>query len=168
MELRLGQILVQEGVLTEHQLSEALAEQAQTGEPLGLICERCFSVPPQQVEQAWATQYVGLTREIDPEVEFFEQSALDLVTRRQAWQFHILPIRFDSRELMIATTREDLPRALRFATNVIGVPVYFVITDAHRLGVALSRHYPLPGMDTDSVGMLQVRQWMACARTQPG
>ncbi len=152
MEFRLGQLLVQSGVLTEHQVKKVLARQLTSGEPFGLLSEQLFGVDPSAIEEAWARQYARITRTIDPEVEVFEDRAKDLITRRQAWQFRILPIRFDGDELMIATTQEHLRRALRFAVHVIGVPVFFVMAEADVLEKALTKHYSGPGM-TDRAGI---------------
>ncbi len=152
MEGRLGQLLVQSGVLTEHQVKKVLARQLTSGEPFGLLSEELFGVDPSVIEDAWARQYARITRTIDPEVEVFEDRAKDLITRRQAWQFRILPIRFDGDELMIATTQEHLRRALRFAVNVIGVPVFFVMAEAETLEKALTKHYAWPEM-TDRAGL---------------
>jgi type IV pilus assembly protein PilB len=151
MELRLGQVLVDTGVLTDSQARRVLAEQQRTGEPFGVLCERMFAVDPDAIEQAWALQYATLSRSIDPRREPIEDRALALVTRRQAWQFRVLPMRFDGDELMVATTQQHLRRALRFATAVLGVPVYIVLTEPRSLGEALCRHYPLPGMTAASV-----------------
>lgn len=151
MEFRLGQLLVEQGVLDEDQVQNVLLRQQETGEPFGLLCERMFDVSPDAIESAWALQYAKLTRSIDPTTEVFDQHALELLTRRQAWQFRILPIRFDGNELLIATTQQHLRRALRFAVNVIGIPVYFVITEPDMLGEALCRYYELPGMTPDSI-----------------
>ncbi len=150
-EVRLGQLLVDEGVLTARQVDLIISEQERTGEPFGLLAERLFGVDPQKIEQAWAKQYAGLTRTVNPAIELFDEQATELVTRRQAWQFRILPMRFEGRELLIATTQQHLRRALRFATNVIGIPVFFVMADPHELGQALCTHYPLPGMTPESV-----------------
>ena len=60
---------------------------------------------------------------------------------------------FDGDELMIATTQTHLRRALRFAVNVIGIPVYFVMTEENKLGHALCRHYDLPGFTPGCVGV---------------
>ena len=60
-------------------------------------------------------------------------------------------MRFEGRELLIATTQQHLRRALRFATNVIGIPVFFVMADPLELGRALCSRYPLPGMTPESV-----------------
>ena len=151
MEVRLGQLLVESGVLTGQQVDHIVAAQADTGEPFGLLAERLFSVDPERIEEAWAKQYAGLTRTVDPRVEVFNEDASALVTRRQAWQFRILPIRFEGRELLIATTQQHLRRALRFATNVIGIPVFFVMSESKALGRALCRRYPLPGMTPEAV-----------------
>lgn len=151
MELRLGQVLCEQGVLTERQVQCILQRQKETSQPFGLLCEQMFSVSPEAIERAWAMQYASLTRMIDPAREAMDVSTLELITRRQAWQFRVLPIRFDGRELMLATTRTQLRRALRFANNVLGLPVYLVLADPHALGEALCRHYPMPGMNVQSI-----------------
>lgn len=151
MEFRLGQVLVEQGVLTADQVQTILEQQQKSGEPFGLLCERIFDVEPEAVETAWAVQYARLTRTIDPDAETFDPRALELVTRRQAWQFRILPVRFDGHELMVATTERHLRRALRFAVNVIGIPVYFVMAEPMRLGAALCRYYELPGFTPASI-----------------
>ncbi len=158
MDVRLGQLLIEQGVLTADQVSDALERQADSGEPLGLLCERLYGVAPEAIELAWAAQYARLTRTIDPEAEPLEDRALGLITRRQAWQFRILPLRFDGNELMIATTLSHLRRALRFAVNVIGVPVFFVMTDEEQLGRALCRHYELPGFTPGCVNMTAIER----------
>ena len=151
MELRLGALLIESGAMTEDQVAQVLLEQEENCEPFGVIAERRFGVDPAAVEQAWATQYSQLTRIIDPDLEVFEDRALALVTRRQAWQFRVLPIRFEPHELMMATTHVHLPRALRFVTGVIGYPVFFVLAEPAELGRALCRHYPLAGMRPECV-----------------
>ena len=150
-EVRLGQLLVESGGLTSRQVDAIVAEQERAGEPFGLLAERLYGVDPQRIEEAWAQQYAGLTRTVNPEVEVFDEKAVALVTRRQAWQFRVLPLRFEGRELIIATTERHLRRALRFATNVIGIPVFFVMADSLALGRALCQRYPLPGMTPESV-----------------
>ncbi|MBX3373523.1 MAG: hypothetical protein KF817_06800 [Phycisphaeraceae bacterium] len=151
MEPRLGQLLVEAGVLSASQVARILEAQAHAGEPFGLLAERLFGVDPVVVENAWADQYVRLSRCVDPRTERIDPDALAMVTPRQAWQFRVLPIRFEPCELMLATTREHLRRALRFAVNVLGVPAFVVLSDPLALGEALCRHMPMPGLTPAAV-----------------
>ncbi len=150
-EVRLGQLLVEADVLTTQQVDDIVGQQQRTGEPFGLLAERLFGVDPLKIEDAWACQYAGLTRTVNLAIEVFDDEAAELVTRRQAWQFRIMPLRFEGRELLIATTQQHLRRALRFATNVIGIPVFFVMADPMDLGRALCERCPLPGMTPESI-----------------
>jgi hypothetical protein len=171
MEVRLGDLLVEHGVLTKAQVVAILDEQESCGEPFGVLAERIFGVDPAAVECAWARQYATLTRFVDPEAEAIDDRALDMVTRRQAWQFRVLPIRFEPRELMVATTQAHLPRALRFAISVIGYPVFFVLAAPAPLGRALCRHYPLPGLSADAIegaGLHLLVRDIAQAAKSPG
>ena len=145
MEVRIGNILVDRGILTTDQVKAVLNVQHRTGQPFGLICEELYDVDPSQIEAAWAAQYAELTRTIDPRLMAPGSDVLATMTRRQAWQFNALPIQWDGAELILATTPEALPRALRFATNVLGVPAYFVMCDPDALQTALQSNYPLPG-----------------------
>jgi hypothetical protein len=167
MQGRLGEVLVQSGVLSQEQVEQVLMKQSECGKPFGLLCERMFSIAPSQIEDAWASQYAGLTRTINPATESFDPQALSLITRRQSWQFRVLPIRFDEGELMLATTEQHLRRGLRFATNVITVPVYLVIAAPDALGQALCKHYPLPGMTAKSVAGNDFERLALAASTAP-
>jgi len=59
---QLGQIMVDEGFLTEAQLLEALAEQSRTGTPLGKVLVDLGFVSPGAVANALAEQHGGLLR----------------------------------------------------------------------------------------------------------
>ena len=145
MELRIGTILMDQGILSEDQVKAVLNVQHRTGQPFGLICEQIYDIAPKAIEAAWARQYAARTSTVDPRLLTPDPDAVDAISRRQAWQFSVLPIQWDGRELMMATTAKDLCRALRFATNVLGIPAYFVMCEPAALQEAMQMHYPLPG-----------------------
>ncbi|MFM9957199.1 MAG: hypothetical protein ACKVZJ_03920 [Phycisphaerales bacterium] len=151
MGLRLGEVMVAQGLLTEHQVQQILHHQRHAHRPFGVLAEDLFGISEDEVERAWVAQYASLTRQINPHDEKIDPEALRLVDRRQAWQFRVLPIRFDGDELMIATTPEHLVRALRFASRCVPRPCYFVLTDSRHLGDALVRYFPMAGMTAESV-----------------
>jgi len=59
---QLGQLMVDEGFLTEEQLSQALAEQGQSGQPLGQVLVDLGYVSPGAVANALAEQHGGLLK----------------------------------------------------------------------------------------------------------
>jgi hypothetical protein len=87
---------------------------------------------------------------VDPE-------ALSLIDRRQAWQFRLLPLRFEAGEVMLCTTQDHLVRALKFAGWRIRASCYFVLSDPLALGEAMMKHYPMAGMGPGVVnGRLEI------------
>lgn len=144
--MRIGELLVRQGILTEAEVKLVLAEQCKRTEPFGAICERLFGVAPEVIEDAWVEQYTELTGVLVPDFESCDPAVMNILTRRQAWQFRIVPVRWEDGALVLATTRDHLQRALRFATNTISVPVYFLIADSDALAEALEHHYPMGGL----------------------
>jgi hypothetical protein len=149
--MKIGELLVRHRILTQSQADAALAEQIKSGEPFGRVCERLFGVPPTLVEGAWAEQYASLVADVDARLDEVESAAEATVTRRQAWQFRVAPLRFEDGELVVATCVPSLPRALRFATSHIASPVFFVLVTPDELAAHLNRRFPMLGMDAEAV-----------------
>ena len=146
MGMRLGEILVRRGVMSVDQVQQLLDEQAETCRPFGLLAEERFGISAKLVEQAWAEQYAEVAPRLDPNSCEPDPRALELVTRRQAWQFRVLPVHFEGVEVVLSTTMQDLPRAVRFGTNFIHRPCSFVMCTPEELDRALERHFPMLGM----------------------
>jgi len=134
------------GVLTGQQVETVLQEQRRTGRPFGVIVERLFNVNPTVLDRAWAEQYAANSSPVDPATERCDLEVVQTVTRRQAWQFKILPLRRDAGgDVMVCTSKENLPRALRFAYGHFGPCCYFVVCDEEKLIDALEKRHPMPG-----------------------
>lgn len=146
MTIRLGDLLVKRGVITTAQRDSILDYQRLTGRPFGELAEKIYGVREAVIESAWAEQYAGLSKVVDPRREAVDPEVLPLIDRRQAWQFRMLPLRFDGAELMVCTTEKHLVRALRFAGWKIRAQCFFVMAEPQALGEALTRYYPMAGM----------------------
>ena len=144
--MRIGEMLVRMGVLNREQVEAILDEQQAGNEPFGAVAERLFDIPPDTIERAWIEQTQERATIFDAE-RGIEDEARELVVRRQAWQFGIVPLRVDDGYLIAATSRKQLPRAVRFATRVLGMPVQFEIADDDELSRLLALQYPIRGMD---------------------
>tara|TARA_Y100001933_G_C18913879_1_gene527948 strand:+ start:241 stop:723 length:483 start_codon:yes stop_codon:yes gene_type:complete len=156
MPMRLGDLLVQRGVIDDEQRAEVLRQQRVTGRPFGLLAEEMFGVDPRAVERAWAAQYAGYAERIDLDTETPSVDALRVLEPRQAWQFAVLPLRIEQDELVLATTEEHLARALRFAGWRVPFQCRFAICDEQDLSRAIEQHYPMAGLTTDAMRSLRL------------
>lgn len=149
MTLRLGELMIERGLMTQDQVQRVLDHQRAKGGAFGDIAERMFDLHPADVEGAWASQYASIAQRVDPSSEDVSEEALALVSTRQAWQFRMVPLRIERGEAVVCTTEELLPRALRFAYRMFRQPVYFVIGQPKAVERTLSARYPMPGMGPD-------------------
>ncbi|USN99027.1 MAG: hypothetical protein H6810_12905 [Phycisphaeraceae bacterium] len=158
MTLRLGDILVERGVLSEAQRERILEHQRIHARPFGLLAEEMFGVSPQAVELAWASQFARIAEWVDPAGFEPSREALNLVDARQAWQFGVLPLRIECEELVIATTEDRLARALRFSGWRIPMTCRFVLCEEEALFDALAVRKPMAGLTADSMRALKISQ----------
>ncbi|MEX0886789.1 MAG: hypothetical protein WD009_10165 [Phycisphaeraceae bacterium] len=143
--LRIGEILIDQGVMSRQQVFEVLQAQKRLHLPFGVLAEQMFEVTLESIEQAWVSQYHDFTGTIDLSEVRVDDEALRLIHRRQAWQFEILPVHIDSTgELLIAASRSRLARAVTFAANRLNRAVFFRIADREQLRTFLQRYYPMP------------------------
>jgi hypothetical protein len=143
--IRIGQILIEQGVLSEQQVFEIIEVQKKDHLPFGVLAERMFDVTIGSIEQAWIEQYHRFTGTIDLSSQQVDDKALALLNRRQAWQFEMLPLHFESGgELLVAASRSRLARAVTFMTARLEPVVYFRIAESAQLRKFLQQHYPMP------------------------
>ncbi len=150
--IKIGEILIEQGVLSEQQVFEVLEAQKQHRMPFGVLAERMFDVTLHSIENAWVEQYHRFTGTIDLSGEKFDNEALRVLNRRQAWQFELLPIRTEpDGEMLVAASANRLARAVTFAANRIDRAVYFRIAEQEQLRDFLQQHYPMPELSREII-----------------
>ncbi|MCS7033586.1 MAG: hypothetical protein NZ561_06275 [Phycisphaerae bacterium] len=142
--LPLGEILIEQGVLTRPQVEHLLKVQQTCPRPIGDLAERLYGVAPSAIEDAWVEQYLRTVGVVDLNDLAIEVDCLRLLNRRQAWQFHMLPANRQTGELNVATDADSLVRAVNFSTRKLDEPVLFLIAERQQLREFLARHYPVP------------------------
>jgi Type II secretion system (T2SS), protein E, N-terminal domain len=142
--IQIGELLVQQGALTGEQVAHILAVQKSSHRPFGDLAERLFGVKASVVEDAWVQQYLSIAGVVDLDEQKVDVECLRLLNRRQAWQFHTLPLSHSDGNLNMATDAEHLVRAVNFATRRIDESVYFVVARREQLREFLMKHYPVP------------------------
>ncbi len=143
--IKIGEILIERGVLSEQQVFEILQAQRSHGVPFGVLAERMFDVTVDTIEEAWVEQYSRLTEPIDLTQVDVDTHVLKLINRRQAWQFECLPLREEpSGELLFAATKNRLARTVAFVSQKLKPVVYFRLAESQQLRRFLQEHYPMP------------------------
>ena len=142
--IRLGEILVEQGLLTREEVKQILQAQQRQGRPFGVLAEQLFGLDPRVVESAWVTQYAALAGVVDPETLDVDPSCIALINRRQAWQFHLAVVGHEEGELVVVTDPKHLARALRFAAATFREPAFFRVAEPGALEAFLMEHYPVP------------------------
>ncbi len=150
--IRIGQILVERGVLTPQQVFEVVQAQRDRAVPFGVLAERMFDVTVESIEEAWIEQYCRTTGITDLATQQVDARVLQMINRRQAWQFEILPLRMEpSGELLMAASRHRLARAVTFAASRLKPVVYFRVAESDQLREFLRLHYPMPEVSEEIV-----------------
>jgi len=142
--IRIGELLVEQGTLTPGEIDQIVQVQRETHRPFGELAEQLFGIDPKAVEDAWVQQYIRISGVIDLESQKIDTDCLRRLNQRQAWQFHVLPMHRQDRELHAATSAEHLVRALNFASRTIDEPIYLLIAQRQQLCDFLMKYYPVP------------------------
>ncbi len=142
--IRIGEILVEQGVMSEQQVFEVVQAQKKLKLPFGVLAERMFEVTVESIENAWVEQYHRFTGTINLDEQRFDVEALRMLSARQAWQFEMMPISFEpTGELLVAASRRRMARAVTFATNRLARVVFFRVAESVQLRAFLQKHYPM-------------------------
>lgn len=143
MKARLGELLLERGLISSDQLTVALTEQRKSGERLG----RCL-VRLGLVDESYLTALLSELldyRSVDVERERPDPSALAMLPRALALRHRVLPLRYErgSGELVLAVREpQDLPALDEIAGRIgDGVRLQPVLAGANGLERAVERHY---------------------------
>jgi hypothetical protein len=142
--IQIGQLLIEQGVLTPDQVQHILKIQKMSHRPFGDLAERLYGINPRAIEDAWVEQYVRVAGVVDLNQQKIDEQCLRQINRRQAWQFHLLPVNRTDDNLNMATSAQDLVRAVNFSCKKLDEPVYFMIAERMQLREFLMKHYPVP------------------------
>ncbi|MCH7688001.1 MAG: Flp pilus assembly complex ATPase component TadA [Planctomycetes bacterium] len=137
---RLGQILVENGHLTEDQLWDVLEEQKQSpGEVIGQVAVRMGLVTGEQVTEALAEQWgmpvVNLSETTIP------PKVLELVPQTMAEIYKIMPISLKNDVLTVAMADPQNVAALDDLRNFLGYDVRGAVSDLKDVEKAIATNY---------------------------
>lgn len=135
----LGELLAREGLISQSQLEDALAEQTRTRQRLGEILRDRGLIHETDLLQALARQ-MGLRR-FDPARDLVEAAALDLVSVETARRHLLLPIRVTDNLLTVAMSDPTDVVALDQLRTLSKREVEVLLAPGQTLEPSIERHY---------------------------
>ncbi len=144
---RLGDLLIDQKLITEDQLKEALAYQKQNGGRLGSLLVQMKFVTDEQISKALGKQYNV------PVVDFnniqIDDMTLNIITPQMAQKFQVIPIKREGKNLYLAManpvdvyTMEDI----KFATGYNVIPM---VASENIISEAIEEFYGVSGSLAD-------------------
>jgi len=140
---RLGDMLIDEGLINIEQLKQALVVQKDKGGRLGSVLVQLNFVTDEQISQTLGRQYnVGVVSFDNLEIE---QMTLKTISPQIAQKFQVIPIKREGKNLFLAManpvdvyTIEDI----KFATGYNVVPL---VASENLIGQAIEKYYGVAG-----------------------
>ncbi|MBU4214874.1 MAG: type II secretion system protein GspE, partial [Actinobacteria bacterium] len=134
---QLGEILLDEGLVTEGQLLAALDEQVSKGQSLGRTLVELGILSEDQLVRALAAQ-VGMPF-IDLDEYAVDRAAVAVVPPALCRRYTVLPVAFVNGALLLATSDPGNVVAVDDVRTASGMPVVSVVTTRDNLVRALDR-----------------------------
>jgi|YelNatPaOPRAMG01_1025707.scaffolds.fasta_scaffold01411_24 type IV pilus assembly protein PilB len=140
---KLGEILLEEGMITEEQLEKAIDEQAKTSEALGTVLVKLGYITEDVLYHFLAMQ-VG-TKFIDVNILHIEDDIIKLIDVNLARKYNIIPIDKKPGKIIFATSNPldpSLSTNLKYEIKTVeDVELNFVVTTDASLQAAIAKYY---------------------------
>lgn len=144
---RLGDLLIDEGLITEEQLKTALADQKANAGRLGGILVNLGFVTDEQISAALGKQYHVPVADFDSAE--LDQMTLRIIDAKIAQKFQVIPVKREGKNLFLAMTNpvdvytiEDI----KFATGYNVVPM---VASENVIAKAIEEYYGVAGTMAD-------------------
>jgi len=145
--MRLGEILIDKGLITSEQLQEALAQQRKTGEFIGTILIKKKFIKEKELFEVLSEQlhidYVNL-KDIT-----IERSVIEKVPAKFSWHYKIIPVRFSGNKLTVATS--DPLRSLNDLRLFLNYEIEPVLASESEILEAARKYYGVGAETVESI-----------------
>ncbi len=139
--LKLGDILVNLGFITEQELRLALEEQAKTGEKLGEVLIRLSLVTEEEV--AYALAYQAGVEFVNLEEVITNPAVIKLVSYKVAKENRVLPLDTDGKRIVVALSDPFNFRAIDLIEQTTGLRVVAKVAKEEQIIKAIENLYGL-------------------------
>jgi type IV pilus assembly protein PilB len=156
MAKRLGDLLLEESLVTEAQIQKAIEEQQKSGEPLGRILVRMGFITEEALYYFLAIQFG--TEYVDLSGMDLKQETVDIIKKELAEEMNVIPIEVTGSQIIFATSEPDEHLIMKIKERA-ALPVdkvKFVITSETAMRNALSAYYGVTEKMEQDAGMQEI------------
>ena len=154
---KLGEILLEEGMINEGQLEKAVAEQLKTSEALGNVLVKMGYITEDVLYHFLAMQ-VG-TKYIDVNILHIEEEVIKLLTPETARKYRVIPIEKKPGKIILAVSNPldpALSTNLRYDIKAEpGSDLSLVVTSESSMTTVLEKYYPTGSGLDDTIDSLE-------------
>lgn len=143
LKKRLGEILLEEGLVREEQVQEALKRQKATGELLGECFVNLGYVTEMDIARVLVRQF-GLPY-IDASAYRIPKEAIQAVPREFLWQNHLVVLDKIGKTLLVAVAGVVNAEVLEKLEKTTGSQVFVYVSTMSLVKKALQKYAPLDG-----------------------
>ncbi len=155
-KIRLGDVLVQDGVISEQQLQSALDEQKSTGKRLGEVLIDSHFITQKQLVHALET-HLGIGS-INLKTVTLDPKSVHLIPENLARRHIVLPVHIANGELVLAMADPLNQAAIQDVRLMVHMPVRAVLASADDIEVYLNRIFSQVMVNKAASDFAQSRQ----------
>ena len=141
--MKLGELLVKEGVITPHQLEEALKYQVIFGGKLGTNLIELDFVREDDIAKT-LSRMLRVPLVSGEELHDIKQDVIDLIPREIAEQYQVVPLNLEHRKLTLVMANPSDLKAIDEIAFRTGLIVRPAVAAEVRLILALEKYYHIP------------------------
>lgn len=142
----IGSILVRLGELSPRQVAVVLETQKDDPQPFGRLARRLWHVPQWALDAALTEQLERTRPAADFERDAPDAGLTHLLSRRQAWQFELVPLKREGTRAVFATSRARAARAKGYLRGEFGPEATLCLAEDAQLYHHLQALYPWDAM----------------------
>ena len=139
---RLGELLIEAGVITEEQLQQALGQQARTGGRLGTNLVELGYVDEKTLSQVLSRQ-MRIPSATAAQIDKVSPDVLRLLPPQMAEKYRAIPLREDSGRLWVAMAEPTDREAIEELARATGLPVRPMVAAELLIQYGLEKHYQM-------------------------
>ena len=138
---KIGELLVQHGLMSDDQVRQVLAAQKDDPAPFGYLAQKMFDIDAQAIWRCWGRQMAECLPVVDLGSLASSQEALSEISASVAWRHRALPIALHERTITLATSPERLPAVMAWAHTQLAYVIDMVLVDDDLLEQAIPERY---------------------------